>query len=390
MAETSRTIVGRTGLMLNDFSIANIIAFTVSDDSMDEPTAISVGWDSIGSAENVIETYSVFVPTDPTNPNDVPINYGALDANSNNIPDNADLNLMMNRLQVSSGGEITVRNNLVNYLSTQRMKPVFLTYEALVIANDTDLMMALANSPSRYSAAGIEYGGLSRDVRERLGLIEADEDLMTRLNIDPMETIERLAAFGVRDVDYSYRIGNNNEVIIGGGITHTVFPMLSDTEGPLYIGKYNRLETRWEPFERGTDDTWYGIQWPVPTDPNNACPTDVEVYKNRHPLGQDFVAGDYNCIMLVITDGGFYDSSGLDGRVVDDMAATVNENLPQATVEEGGGGRPSTGGGGGGGRPGGGGGGATDISDVILLLMALSLLAITIRRTRKNNVIEQT
>ena len=105
---------------------------------MQPPTEITVGWDRIGSAENVIETYLV------TTDDDEPINYGAPDTNSNNIPDNADLNLNTNRLQVGTGiDEITTQNNIVNYLSTQGNQPVFLTYEALVIANDIDLMMAM-------------------------------------------------------------------------------------------------------------------------------------------------------------------------------------------------------------------------------------------------------
>ena len=153
---------------------------------------------------------------------------------------------------------------------------------------------------------------------------------------------------------------------------------------------------------------------------------------------QGFVASDQNCIMLVITDGGPYDNSGFDsrdGRVVDDTMATASRLLPQVvetnddvcpfdstilannrncrrtqpemcpfdfsppydelTIDD----RrcqqcphvddlivdhpdcqPRT--------PTRRGGGATDIGNVILLLMALSLLAITIRRTRKDATAE--
>ena len=333
-----------------------IIPFTVSDDTMQLSTQISVGWDRIGSAENIIETYLVTT--------DAPINYREPDMNRNNIPDNVDLNLNIreapfNRLQ--AGANI---NN--DYLSTQGDRPVFLTYEALVIANDMDedaRMMMVVTTSTHYSAANIDYGGLSDPVKQTL----FDEERDTR--------IERLAAFGIREVNY--QIDDNNEVI--GGITHTVFPMSSDNPGEtLYIGKYDRSEERWERFERGTfqdddgtnyPDTWHGIPRPDNTEP---CPTNVEVYKNEHQEageeGQGFVASAQNCIMLVITDGGPYDSSGLDGQVVDDMVATVNEPLVQTPQ-----------------MPRGSGGGATDIGDVILLLVALSLLAaITIRRTRKN------
>ncbi len=381
--EAIRSDIGRDEVGLVSDAI---IQFTVSDD-FTPPTEITVGWDSIGSAERVIETYLVNTEQPPY--------YDQTDTNRNNIPDNADLNLNDNRLQVGTGD-----NNTVDYLSTQGDQPVFLTYEALVIAND--IVMEAINpmddpNPSRfYSAADIDYGGLSEGVRATLGFDEADrafeEEDEDGIPIMPVDVpIERLAAFGVREVDY--QIDDNNRVV--GGITHTVFPISSNEPGEiLYVGKYNRLAERWERFERGTfvggysqanerwelfeggtsyPDTWYGIVRPNNSGP---CPTSIEEYKNRHQAagedGQGFVSGAQNCIMLAITDGGPYDSSGLDGRVVDDTAATVRRLLVRAAIRAI--------------LTGGFGSGAVDMGDVILLLMALlSLVAITMRRIRKKH-----
>ncbi len=370
MRETSSTDAVEAIRNSGGAPFATIIAFTVSDDSIQPPTQISVGWDRIGSAERVIETYLVNT--------DEPINYREPDTNNNNIPDNADLNIFNNRLQAGD-------NANVDYLSTQRDQPVFLTYEALVIANDID-MVAEANSPGRYSAADIEYGGLSPSVRRVLGFDDAERTFGENTRI------ERLAAFGIRDVDYQgvRQIDDNNEVI--GGITHVVFPMSSDNPGEIfYIGKYNRLEERWERFERGTFvsddgtrylDTWYVIERPGV---DVFCPTNVEVYKNGHQAageeGQGFVASVQNCIMLVITDGGPYDSSGLDGRVVDDMVATVNELLPRAD------GVSTNGGGVSGGGSGSGGGGTIGVGYILLLLGALALLITATNRTRRSRAI---
>ena len=308
---------------------ATIIAFTV--DTIQSPTPISVGWDRIGSAERIIETYLV---TDDDEGE--PINYRELDTNNNNIPDNVDLSLNigeppLNRLQ--AGANI---NN--DYLSTQRDQPLFLTYEALVIANELNEEAGMTTS-THYSAADIDYDDvLSDSVKQTLGFDEAEEAFEGDI------PIERLAVFGTREVDY--QIDDDNEV--AGGITHTVFPMSSDNPGEtLYIGKYDRLAERWEPFGRGTfvgddgtsyPDTWYGIPRPNNTEP---CPTNVAVYESEHQAadeegpdenGQGFVASAQNCIMVVITDGGPYDSSGIDGRVVDDMVATSNRLLPRGDI----------------------------------------------------------
>jgi len=100
----------------------------------------------------------------------------------------------------------------------------------------------------------------------------------------------------------------------------------------------------------GYEDTWYAIERPKGGDADDpsddgACPSELAVYRNNHRAAaadaESFVASNASCIMLVITDGGPYDSFGArDGRIIDPTAffpaASSGERLvrPPLTIEE--------------------------------------------------------
>ena len=146
------------------------------------------------------------------------------------------------------------------------------------------------------------------------------------LGIDDDQTEEdEIVTFEIERVSYS---GFDSDNKIEGGNIYVVFPVMiaSTNTEPRYLSKYSRSNNRWENFVRGTPDgeTWYAIKRPGPAGTPDPCPTDIERYKNEHEATDDkrgFIPNidGYNCIMLVLADGGVYDDSSLDTRIVDPL-----------------------------------------------------------------------
>ena len=110
------------------------------------------------------------------------------------------------------------------------------------------------------------------------------------------------------------------------------------------------------------------------------CPTNIQVYINEHRPAEGtttgFMASEDNCMMLVITDGGNYDSTGLDSRVIDPPCiGLVEECITRDPADDAVDDIIS--------RPRGGGGGAVGISDAMLLIAVIALLLTATARNRR-------
>ena len=342
----------------------DILQITVGNaNSNTETGVITVGWDQVGSVENLISRYLV------TTIRLRPLDYLLADVDLDGIPDRHDNNDVDNhptdnsRLQVSIGD--TQIDPDRDYLTTQDGNPTFLTYEGLVIANELNDGVVDEN---HYSV-----------VHDADDLDEIDE-LLLGFTIRDADEIDTIATFGVAGVEYGFEANADGGATITGGVVYVSFPLeVIDPlliGGTLYLGKY--IGGRWDRFERGTGgnvDTWYAIERPSGAGAAGACPTDVQIYENEHEAVGDEDMGftahaNGNCIMVVITDGDKYDTgSSLDGRVIDPLS--IGTKLFGVTRRG-----PTVGGGGGG-------GGAIGVSDILLLIGALVLITVASRKRRR-------
>ena len=283
-----------------------VIALRVNDTSTTR--VLNVGWDNIGDLSDIKATYVV-------TPN-LPTRYAEADGDGDRIPNGLDLEPTdATELQIAIGADV----GGVNRLRTNAEKPLFVS--------DAGMIMAITkgnDDSSDYSAADIAYAGLSTETKALLGLNDADV------------SIQSLLTFGIKDVDYAISRGGQPL----GGVAYTVFPTESPLVGEaLYLNAYNTESQRWERLLRDTltdyVDTWYAIEHP---DDGSNCPTNVQRYRNEHRsdgrLGMGFTAGSRNCIMLVISDGGPYDESSRDGRIMalGGISTTLVNTPPQITA----------------------------------------------------------
>ena len=274
-----------------------IIAIMVDDHSA--AGTITVGWDNIGVAENILATYRV-TPA-------VPANYGAADNDGDRIRNNVDSAPNdSTRLQVAVENVINPNSGYLHAHDAHDEQPLYVSDDGLIIAAGKG-----DDSFVDYSAANIAL---------------ADTSSLSEL-MDDEASINTIATFGIRSVDYAYTQADpaTNAMAIGG-MAYAVFPIPAGTQDEaLYISHYNSESDRWERFERGTNrdgfaDTWYAVD----RTRNQACPTDIQLYKNEHMAAGDadmgFTANLPKCVMLAMTDGGPYDGSsmersGADGRI---------------------------------------------------------------------------
>ncbi|MBC6413513.1 MAG: hypothetical protein GDA45_01045 [Chromatiales bacterium] len=331
------------------------IYFMVGD--IQTTTTIVVGWDSIGNVEDVTATYLAF-----------PSGMGTImDTDLDNIPNSPDEaptdNTLLQSFAGINGADTGMNGNVLQS-APMGDKPLFMS--------DAGRNMAILSN-TQFASANINYDTVSPAVDE--------EDDLNLPFLITQAAIEKLATFGVRDIDYSSIDDNGNPA---GGIAYIVFPMQTEGDGEVrYLSKYNTESDRWERFERGDirdngidyDDTWYAIDRGAP---DAECPTDIEQYTNEHQadgtddLGFTVGKGGWNCILVAVTDGGPYDSDGtVNGRVIDPTATSV-ELLTAGSFS-------------GTARRGGGGGGAIGIADTLLLITALLMLIATARRQRKQS-----
>ena len=196
---------------------------------------------------------------------------------------------------------------------------------------------------AHYSAANIKY---TDDIKELVGN-----------PTDPFGAeIESIATFGVRDVTRS---------IDGGGTVYTIFPVnLGSTMGITSYSLWKLRDNQWRRFERSNIDqgSWYMIKR---SDATRPCPTNVVDYRLKHPESIDGFTQTKrgrHCVMVAITDGGNYDSSELDGRIIDPLGLASGTGIVS--------------------RGGGRGGGAIGTSDILLLISALLLLMMSARRPK--------
>ena len=334
----------------------DIIVIEVAAD-INTTSVITVGWNKVGSVDNVISRYLVTI--------DNPVDYALADNDFDGIPDSHNGMDVDNHpaensfLQVATGQGMEREIDLVRggFLATQDGNPTFLTYEGIVIAD------ALNNAGE---IKDINYSVVNNG--------DLDDNTRQLLDISTTEGIDTIATFGVAGVEYGFEL-EGDTVRVTGGVVYASFPLVVvDPEligEVLYLGKYSSNADRWVRFERGTggnDDTWYAIDRPD----TGACPTDVQVYQNQHQAvgddGMGFTAGDTgNCIMVVLSDGGSYDSSSLDGRVLDPTGFSKNPFARDSGRRAGGGG----------------GGGAIGVSDILLLIGALVLITVASRKRRR-------
>ncbi len=265
-----------------------VIALEVDDTSTTR--TISVGWNRLGDLSD-IQAICVVTPN-------LPERYAEADGDGDIIPDSLDLRPAdATELQVAIGTEV----GGINRLRTNTEKPLFVS--------DIGLIRAIGEGSDDsvdYSPANIIYDNLSLGTKTLLGFDDTDT------------AMQSLTTFGVSDVDYA--IGNEGELV--GGVAYTVFPIESSTASEiLYLGTYNKNARRWERFDQdaiaGYIDTWYAIEHP---NDGSDCPIDVQKYRNEYRSdgmhGMGFAASTRNCIMLIISDGGPYDDSSRDGRIV--------------------------------------------------------------------------
>ena len=341
----------------------DILQITVGNaDSNTDTGVITVGWDQVGSVENLISRYLV------TTIAKRPLDYLLADVDLDGIPDRHDNNDVDNhptdnsRLQVSIGDSVIEPDR--DYLTTQDGNPTFLTYEGLVIAN------ALNDSVIDENHYSVVHDA---------DALDDDTQLLLGIRISDTDEIDTIATFGVAGVEYGFEANADGGATITGGVIYVSFPIeVIDPlliGGTLYLGKY--IGGRWDRFERGTGgnvDTWYAIERPSGSGVAGACPTDVQIYENEHEAVGDEDMGftahpDGNCIMVVITDGDRYDTgSSLDGRVIDPLSIGT-KLFARATDGDG--------------RSGGGGGGAIGVSDILLLIGALVLITVASRKRRR-------
>ena len=317
----------------------------VGDSGVD---SITLGWDKLVSLENIEVTYPVVAGSVVNTGGALNNIYNTADADRDRIPEPLDMN-DADGTQLSAG-----TNNILETANDDQ--ELFMSYTGIAIAISKAIANMDAVTEADWIAANIGYMGLGEIATSLLGF-------------NGEEMIESIATFGIRNVDYG--IGDNDSVT--GGVTYTVFPYISSSVGEtLYLSKYNNERRMWERFVRGTlpgyADTWYAIHTDEP------CPTDVELYKNQHQGQGDrsgFTANAQNCIMLVITDGGPYDSDGIVNGNVVDPTGIGTELFESPTIP------------GEGRRGGGGGGGAIGVSDMLILLGALVLLIVSTRQRKQ-------
>ena len=321
----------------------------VGDSGID---SITLGWDRLVSLENIEVTYPVVTESEIGRGGILNSIYTSGDADLDNVPDILDLD---------NGGR-QLPAGTISILETANNQELFMSYTGIAIAI-SKAIENMAVTQADWIAANIGYTGLGGRATNLLGF-NADEE------------IESVATFGIQNVDYG--IGDNDSVT--GGVTYTVFPYISNSSSvgeTLYLSKYDNEREMWERFVRGTlpgyADTWYAIH--TATEP---CPTDVELYKNEHEGdGIGFTTADdpndseddQICIMLVITDGGPYDSDGIVNGNVVDPTGIGTALFPEPTIQSQ--------------RRGGGGGGAIGVSDMLILLGALVLLIVSTRQRKK-------
>ena len=338
----------------NDIAVIEISV----DGETPDGSIFTTGWDRIGELSDIEVIYRV-TSTRPS------IHRNYMDSDDDRIPNAID----------SSDGDATAlpvdindrTRQSVDILQTNMDYPLFVTDVGLAIA-----LAKGANQETDYSAANIGYSGLDDDTKESLEFFT------------PNAQIETIATFGV-EVDFE--IGDEGQK--KGGIAYITFPVQSALNGTLYLGKYDKQKNNWARFDRrivGFEDTWYAIER---TDTSEACPTDIQIYKDNHSIigtdGLGFAANRQSCIMVAITDGGPYDSSGLDGRIIDPLSIgthlfQANENVeainptnPVDPVDP----EPPTSGGSSGG------GGAIGVSDILLFVGALLLLMVAAGRRQR-------
>ena len=358
---------------LSDSEDFEFIRLTVNSD-ITERRLVAVGWDRIANVDDITAGYLVF-PTQPA---------AYEDADGDNVPDMTASDIQIDlypddatRLQVNiaetpaDAQHARARNGNIN----GGQLSMFIPYAVLATADDLQEQAGEA-SPEHYSPTDIDYISIR------------DGGMWELLDIEANGT------FGVQGVEQGFTYDDAGMVTgISGGTVYVTFPienMSSNLVGEtIYIGKYNEEhnegEGRWESFERmGTTfntrdirymDTWYAIERPSIME---ACPQDIERYRNGHTGTDDdgFIASDDNCIMLVITDNHpLHDEDGAPGRVIDPLlfatepfpAPMVDTPLPPPPPPPP---PPASSGGGGSGSL------AIGVSDVLILLAALSLLLI--------------
>ena len=359
------------------------IGFQVnSGDDVDD--TITVGWDRIGTAENVLATYRVSET--------IPAGYNLPDPSDdlNNADDDGDR--IRNEFDLSPDSSLSlpvaVNNNInpsIDWLGAVSWfdQPLYVTNEGLIIAASKG-----DNEFSDYSAANIDYRTLSADTKTQLA--------KDKSGFMDDASITSLVTFGIRSVNYGFSQENDEaDAMVVGSVAYAVFP-LSQASPPnqvFYISRYNDDDEaeRWERFERGAHidspaDTWYVID----RESNTYCPLDVGIYRNEHRTegdeGMGFTANTQKCVLVAITDGGPYDNTGVDG-IIDTLLAMGTELQPRSQEFAGaggggggaGGGGAGGGGAGGGGAGGGGGGGAIGVGTLLLLFVLLLSLIMTTR-----------
>ena len=276
----------RTAGHLIDAEYIEIIAVEVDDTNTTR--TITVGWNNIGAVEDIRATYVVTATP--------PALYGASDDDNDRIPNSHDVYPdNPQTLQVAVADTISPT---IDYLTSQRLYPLFISDTGMI-----KVLGAGGSDRADYSVANIAYAD-----------IDAETKMLLRIN-DEDSSVARIATFGIGGVDYA--VGGGGEV--AGGITYSVFPLEWSAGEVLYVGTYNSEAGRWERLERGSGgdaESWYAVERQAGT----ACSGRLEKYQREHRGGGDdgtgFIASEQNCIMLAIRDGGRYDDSSLDGRVI--------------------------------------------------------------------------
>ena len=336
---TTATLIRDAGHLKGRASRIAIIQVSAEELGTETEKTQTEGWDRIGRIENVEATY--LVTSAGARP---PIYNSYADIDRDRIDNTLDSSDPVTRLPVIIDGR--VRD--VNILQTSEGYPLFMSDVGILIA------LGKGSNEEDYSAANIKDNEIDQTTRDFLGPNFSEEPSL----------IETIATFGVETGAHS---GDR------GMVASITFPVES-SEGIKQIRRYNRNMNSWEEFRRtttGHPDTWYAI---ARTDTNAICEDDdEEEYEERH--GEASNSGQ-NCIMLVISDGGPYDNSGLDGRIIGlfSLGPPPMMQPPPPTM-------PDT-------PPSSRRGSAVSVGDILLFISALALLigAANQRRRRRNVV----
>ena len=305
---TTATLIRDAGHLKGRASRIAIIQVSAEDLGTETEKTQTEGWNRIGRIENVEATYLV------TSADQSPSIYNEYeDTDRDRIDNRPDSNSSDNAQSLP----VIIDDDSIDDSVRRRVNILRTTSEDYsLFMTDVGILIALgkgSDAEENYSAANIRYNDLDEDT---INLLDDDDFLGSGFSITP-QLIETIATFGVETGPYTRSDR--------GRVAFVTFPVQS-SERILQLRKYkidpnNSALSNWEQFEIGRtqgSDTWSVIERP---DTSEECPTDPKTYEDNAMVRDLMMVRGYrgyehSCIMLVITDGGLNDNSGLDGRII--------------------------------------------------------------------------